>query len=204
MLAYFLILFALVLVNGLFAMAELAVFSSRATRLRQLAQGGSRGARAALRLLDDPTRFLSTVQFYITLIGVLAGVYSGPRFAQPLAAWLGRFDFLAPVTAYLDTMAYGIVVVGVTFLSLIIGELVPKRWALTNPEAIASIARAADGSARDREHAVRLGPAGLDRARRAAGRYPQVHEPRGQRGGDPLDDRRGDAHRASSTSPSTR
>ncbi len=138
MLAYFLILIALVLVNGLFAMAELAVFSSRVTRLRQLAQGGSRGARAALRLLDDPTRFLSTVQFYITLIGVLAGVYSGVRFAEPLAAWLAQLDMLVPVAKYLDTTAYGVVVVGVTFLSLVIGELVPKRWALTNPEAIAS------------------------------------------------------------------
>ncbi len=138
MLAYFLILTALILVNGLFAMAELAVFSSRVTRLRQLAQGGSRGARAALRLLDDPTRFLSTVQFYITLIGVLAGLYSGVQFAEPLAASLGRVELLAPVARYLDTTAYGIVVVGVTFLSLVFGELVPKRWALTNPEAIAS------------------------------------------------------------------
>jgi putative hemolysin len=138
MLAHFLILVALILVNGLFAMAELSLFSSRATRLRQLGQEGSRGARAALRLLDDPTRFLSTVQFYITLIGVLAGVYSGARFAAPLADWLARFELLAPVVRYLDTTAYGIVVVGVTFLSLIIGELVPKRWALTNPEAIAA------------------------------------------------------------------
>ena len=138
MLAYFLILFALILVNGLFAMAELSLFSSRSTRLRQLAQEGSRGARAALRLLDDPTRFLSTVQFFITLIGVLAGVYSGARFAAPLADWLSRFEFLLPVAPYLDTTAYGLVVVGVTFLSLVIGELVPKRWALTNPELIAS------------------------------------------------------------------
>ncbi len=138
MLAYFLILLALILVNGLFAMAELAMFSSRITRLRELAQGGSRGARAALRLLDDPTRLLSTVQIYITLIGVLAGLYSGVQFAEPLAAWLARFDALSPVVPYLDTTAYGIVVVGVTFLSLVIGELVPKRWALTNPEAIAA------------------------------------------------------------------
>jgi putative hemolysin len=138
MLAYFLILTALILVNGLFAMAELAVFSSRVTRLKQLAQGGSRGARAALRLLDDPTRFLSTAQFYITLIGVLAGLYSGLQFAEPVAVSLGHVELLAPVAQYLDTAAYGIVVVGVTFLSLVFGELVPKRWALTNPEAIAS------------------------------------------------------------------
>jgi putative hemolysin len=139
MLSYLLILLALLLANGLFAMAELALFSSRATRLRQLAKGGSRGARAALRLLDDPTRFLSTAQFYITLIGVVAGVYSGVQFAGPLAAWLARFEALAPVARHLDAAAYGIVVVGVTFLSLVIGELVPKRWALTNPEAIASL-----------------------------------------------------------------
>jgi len=138
MLAYFLILMALILVNGLFAMAELAVFSSRATRLRQLAQGGSGGARAALRLLDDPTRFLSTVQIGITLIGVLAGLYSGLHFAAPLAAWLAGFELLVPVAEYLETAAYGIVVVAVTFLSLVIGELVPKRFALAHAEAIAS------------------------------------------------------------------
>jgi putative hemolysin len=137
MLAYFLILLALVLVNGLFAMAELAVFSSRATRLRQLAKS-SGGARAAVRLLDDPTKFLSTVQFYITLIGVAMGVYSGVHFAEPLAAWLAHFEPLAPVAEYLDTASYVAVVVGVTYLSLVIGELVPKRWALTNPEKIAS------------------------------------------------------------------
>ena len=138
MLAYFLILASLVLVNGLFAMAELALFSSRATRLRELTKGGSRGARAALRLLEDPTRFLSTVQFYITMIGVGMGVYSGARFAIPLAASLAEIDGLAPVLQYLDTAAYFVVVVAVTYLSLVIGELVPKRWALTNPELIAS------------------------------------------------------------------
>ncbi|HET8691268.1 MAG TPA: hemolysin family protein [Steroidobacteraceae bacterium] len=138
MLAYFLVLVALILVNGLFAMAELSLFSSRSTRLKQLAREGRRGARAALRLLEDPTRFLSTVQFYITLIGVLAGVYSGARFAEPLAAWLRGIGTLGPVEPYLDTAAYAIVVVGVTFLSLVVGELVPKRWALTNPEGIAA------------------------------------------------------------------
>ena len=139
MLAYFLILLLLILVNGLFAMAELAVFSSRPTRLRQMADGGSRGARAALRLLEEPTRFLSTVQIGITLIGVLAGVYSGARFAAPLGEWLAGFGRLAPIVEYTDTIAYGIVVVLVTYLSLVIGELVPKRWALTNPEAMAAL-----------------------------------------------------------------
>lgn len=138
MLAYFLILLALILVNGLFAMAELAVFSSRGTRLKQLAAAGSGGARAALRLLDEPTKFLSTVQFYITLIGVAMGVYSGVHFAEPLADWLAELAILAPVVQYLDTASYVVVVVAVTYLSLVIGELVPKRWALTNPEAMAA------------------------------------------------------------------
>lgn len=138
MLAYFLILFALVLANGLFAMAELALFSSRRTRLRELADRGSRGARAALRLLDDPTRFLSTIQIFITLIGVALGAYSGVQFAEPLAAWLAHFELLAPLADYLDSTAFVLVVVAVTFLSLVIGELVPKRWALSNPELIAA------------------------------------------------------------------
>jgi putative hemolysin len=138
MIGDFLLLLLLVCINGLFAMAELAIFSSRPTRLREQANRGSGGARAALRLLDHPTRFLSSVQIGITLIGVLSGVYSGARFAAPLAGWLAHFAWLAPVTEYLDTAAYAIVVVGVTFLSVVIGELVPKRWALTNPEAIAS------------------------------------------------------------------
>jgi putative hemolysin len=138
MIGDFLLLLLLVCVNGLFAMAELATFSSRPTRLKELANRGSGGARAALRLLEHPTRFLSSVQIGITLIGVLSGVYSGAHFAAPLADWLAAFGLLAPVARYLDTTAYAIVVVGVTFLSVIIGELVPKRWALTNPEAIAA------------------------------------------------------------------
>jgi putative hemolysin len=138
MIGDFLLLLLLVCINGLFAMAELATFSSRPTRLREQANRGSGGARAALRLLEHPTRFLSSVQIGITLIGVLSGVFSGARFAAPLAGWLAHFALLAPVTEYLDTAAYAIVVVGVTFLSVVIGELVPKRWALTNPEFIAS------------------------------------------------------------------
>ena len=134
MVAEFLILLALLLVNGLFAMAELAVVSSRRTRLQQLADEGSRGAREALTLLDEPTRFLSTVQIGITLIGVLAGVYSGANFAEPLEHWLEATGLMP---GYAGPVAYGAVVVSVTYLSLVIGELVPKRWALGRPEAIA-------------------------------------------------------------------
>ena len=135
MLAQVLILLALLALNGLFAMAELGIVSSRRIRLKQMADKGSKGARAALRLLDEPTRFLSTVQIGITLIGVLAGVYSGANFAGPLEAWLGTLPLLAE---YAETVAYVIVVIAVTYLSLIIGELVPKRWALGHPEAIAA------------------------------------------------------------------
>ena len=134
MLVQFLILLLLLCINGLFAMAELAVVSSRRIRLKQMADQGSMGARSALKLLEEPTRFLSTVQIGITLIGVLAGVYSGANFAQPLEAWLARLPLFAQ---YAETTAYVIVVMGVTYLSLIVGELVPKRWALGHPESIA-------------------------------------------------------------------
>jgi putative hemolysin len=136
MLAHVFILLLLIAVNGLFAMAELAVVSSRRTRLEQLAEEGSRGARAALRLLDDPTRFLSAVQIGITLIGVLAGVYSGVTFAEPLGRWLSRWSLIAP---WAETGAYVVVVIGVTYLSVVLGELVPKRWAMTHPEGTATL-----------------------------------------------------------------
>ncbi len=134
MLVQFLILLALLALNGLFAMAELAIVSSRRIRLKQMADKGSKGARAALKLMEEPTRFLSTVQIGITLIGVLAGVYSGANFAGPLGERLAGIPWLA---AYAETVAYVLVVMGVTYLSLIIGELVPKRWALGHPEGIA-------------------------------------------------------------------
>ena len=135
MLVQVLILLAFIALNGLFAMAELAIVSSRRIRLKQMADKGSLGARAALKLMEEPTRFLSTVQIGITLIGVLAGVYSGANFAGPLEAWLATIPLLAQ---YAETIAYVIVVVGVTYLSLIVGELVPKRWALGHPEAVAA------------------------------------------------------------------
>jgi putative hemolysin len=135
MLAQFLILLLLLALNGLFAMAEFAVVSSRRIRLKQMADAGSKGARAALKLLEEPTRFLSAVQIGITLIGVLAGVYSGANFAGPLAAWISGW---MPWPEHADTVAYVVVVVGVTYLSLIIGELVPKRWALSHPESFAA------------------------------------------------------------------
>lgn len=126
---------ALTLINGLLAMSELAVVSSRRSRLKHLADRGSRGARAAMRLADDPSRFLSTVQFGITLVGILAGAYSGATLAQRLGKWLDDFAFIAP---YGEDVGLGVTVLAITYLSLILGELVPKRIALAFPEGVAA------------------------------------------------------------------
>nr|WP_294848570.1 hemolysin family protein [uncultured Sphingomonas sp.] len=126
---------ALVALNGVFAMSELAIVSSREARLKALAKGGSSGAKAALKLAAEPGRFLSTVQIGITLIGILAGAYSGASLGKPVAQRLAALG-LSPDTA--DTVGFGLVIVGTTFISLIIGELVPKQFALRNPEPIAA------------------------------------------------------------------
>jgi putative hemolysin len=131
-----LIVLLLILVNGLFAMAEMALVSARRARLKHAADSGNKGARAALALAESPSRFLSTTQVGITLIGVLAGAFGGATLSDNLSAWLsGR---IPAVARYADAMAIGGVVVSITFLSLILGELVPKRLALSRPEAIAS------------------------------------------------------------------
>ena len=135
----------LILVNGFLAMAELAVVSARRARLQAMARRAgnvqapnmlARGARIALLLAADPGRFLSAVQTGITLVGILAGAYSGATLADPFGHWLAnRFPFLAGIAEHL---AFGLVVGCVTYLSLIIGELVPKQLALKNPERIAA------------------------------------------------------------------
>jgi putative hemolysin len=128
-----LVIVLLILLNGFFAMSELAVLSSRRALLEHMAEEKkSRGARAALKLLEDPTRFLSTAQTGITLIGVFAGAYSGATLAEPLAGiFSGLGDYAYPV-------ALAVVVVLITYLSLLIGELVPKRMAFNNPERVAA------------------------------------------------------------------
>jgi putative hemolysin len=131
-----LIVLFLTLMNGMLAMSELAVVSSRKSRLKHLANQGRRGARAALRLIDDPSRFLSTVQIGITLVGIIAGAFSGATLGQRLGVWLNTFPLISP---YGNSVGIGITVVGITYLSLIIGELVPKRIALAQPERIASL-----------------------------------------------------------------
>jgi putative hemolysin len=127
---------ALTVLNGLFAMSETAMVSVRRARLRERAQGGDRGARAALELAEEPNRFLSTVQIGISLIGVLAGAFGGAALAGPLAEVLRAVPILAP---YADLVAFAVVVGAITYLSLVIGELVPKRMALGAPEAVASL-----------------------------------------------------------------
>jgi putative hemolysin len=129
------VIVVLALLNGLLAMSETALVSSRKARLKQRAEAGDRGARAALRLAESPNRFLSTVQIGISLVGVLAGAFGGATLARPLADTLRAVPALAP---YAGPVAFGTVVVAITYLSLIIGELVPKRLALSGAEAVAS------------------------------------------------------------------
>jgi len=129
----------LILLNGFFAMSELAIVSARRARLQHMAQSGTRGARRALRLAEDPTNFLSTVQVGITLVGIFAGAYGGATLAEPLAAALATVPQLGEMA---DDLALGIVIVAITYLSLIAGELVPKRIALNNAEGIAAFVAA--------------------------------------------------------------
>lgn len=126
----------LLVLNGVFAMSELAVVSSRRAKLQSRADRGDKGAAAALALSDNPTRFLAAVQVGITLIGILAGAFGQATIAAELDAILERTPALQP---YSEALATGIVVVILTYLSLIVGELVPKRFALAFPETIAAL-----------------------------------------------------------------
>lgn len=128
------VVFLLFLVNGFFAMSEMAIVSSRRARLQALVDQDVRGAARALKLTEDATGFLSTVQIGITLVGIFAGAYSGATLSEPLAEQLAKIPALAGSA---DQLAIVLVVVGVTYFSLIIGELVPKRIALANAERIA-------------------------------------------------------------------
>ncbi len=136
----------LIVVNGLLAMSELAIVSSRPARLAALADKGVSGSRQALVLASDPGRFLSTVQIGITLVGVLSGAFSGATLGQRLTAWLIE---LGLGKGFADTLGVGAVVGLITYASLIVGELVPKQIALRNPESIAvKVAPAMTGLAR--------------------------------------------------------
>jgi putative hemolysin len=130
----FLILLFIV-INGIFVMSEMAIASSRQARLQQRINDGDKKAHAALKLNQEPNMFLATVQIGITLISVLTGVVGGATFAEPLGKVLANVSFLS---RYSESIALGIVVVSITTISIIIGELLPKRIALHNPELFAS------------------------------------------------------------------
>ena len=130
------IILALIVLNGVFAMSELAVVSSRKARLEAMARTGRSGAKTALALAGDPGKFLSCVQIGITLIGILAGAYSGASLGEPTAARLARFG-LAPDAA--QALGWVLVIGITTYANLVIGELVPKQFALRSPETIAAL-----------------------------------------------------------------
>ena len=128
------IILALIGLNGVFAMSELAIVSARRPRLQAMAKVGKRGARAALELSADPGRFLSTVQIGITGIGVLAGAFSGDKLGTPLGLYLAALGLDGEIA---QNAGFAIAIVLTTYVSLIIGELVPKQYALRNPEPLA-------------------------------------------------------------------
>ena len=129
------VILLLIMVNGLFAMSEIAIVSVRKPRLQQRAEKGDKKAQLALSLADDPEDFLSTVQIGITLIGIVAGVFGGATLAQDLAVLL---ESVGLSLRYSNTVAAAIVVSIITYLSLVIGELLPKNLALQNAERVAT------------------------------------------------------------------
>jgi putative hemolysin len=133
----FLLLLVLIALNGVFAMSEMAVVSSRKARLQQWADEDRPGALAALALANDPSRFLATIQVGITVIGITSGAFGEASYASGLAAWLSGWPALA---AHAEALALALVVAAIAFVALIAGELVPKRLALANPEWLASLA----------------------------------------------------------------
>ncbi|MBI2512244.1 MAG: HlyC/CorC family transporter [Opitutae bacterium] len=127
-----LVIALLLLINGLFALAEIALVSSRKSRLKTLAEKGNPRAQLALSQAENPTKFLSTVQFGVTLSGIAAGAFSGAALARELNHWLlARFPAAAEYSNY---VSFGSVVLGITFFTIVLGELVPKRLGLANPE----------------------------------------------------------------------
>jgi putative hemolysin len=129
-----LIIIGLVLLNGIFSMSEMSLVSSRKFKLENAKKKGSEGAKAALELSENPTKFLSTVQIGITLIGILLGVYSGENLTNDVDLFFSKFEI---ISAYSHQIAVGVVVVFVTYISIVLGELLPKRLGMTFPESIA-------------------------------------------------------------------
>ena len=130
------IILLLIVLNGVFAMSEIAVVSSRKARLQRMAEDGSQGAAAALKLHSEPSRFLSTIQVGITSIGILSGAVGEAALADPLTQWLSQFPLLGESAR---VIALSLTVVLLTYMSVVVGELVPKQLALLGPEGIASL-----------------------------------------------------------------
>ncbi|MDO8366881.1 MAG: hemolysin family protein [Saprospiraceae bacterium] len=131
----YIIILSLTLLNGLFAMTEIALVSSSKFKLEGKAKKGNKGAAMALELMASPTRLLSTVQIGITLIGILLGIYSGEKLTSGLQHFLEQIDIIRP---YANSIAIGLVVLGITFVSIVLGELLPKRIGMTFPETVAT------------------------------------------------------------------
>jgi putative hemolysin len=129
----FIVILLLILLNGVFAMYEIALISSRRTRLEEKADAGSRGAKTALDLLDNPQEFLSTIQIGITLIGIISGAYAGVEIADDLTPYIASVPMFSSAAAFISI---AIVVFAVTYFSIVLGELVPKSIALEHPEKI--------------------------------------------------------------------
>ncbi|MBN1483148.1 MAG: HlyC/CorC family transporter [Chloroflexia bacterium] len=170
-----LVIVLLIIINGVFAMSEIAVVSARPVRLQQRADAGDKGARIALDLANTPNQFLSTVQIGITLIGILAGAFAGATLAEELAAGLSRIRLLAP---YSESIGVSVVVVAITYLSLVVGELAPKRIAMNNAERIAStVAPWMRRLSRIASPAVRLLSFSTEMVLRALGIRPSLEKP---------------------------
>jgi len=170
-----LILLFLLIANGVFAMSEIAIVSARKARLQQWANEGNTKARAALDLANAPNQFLATIQIGITLVGILAGAFGSATLAKELAVVLNDLPLLAP---YSQAISFGVVVISITYLSLIVGELVPKRLALNSPERIASaIASPMRGLSHLAYPAVRLLSISTDAVLRLLGIQPTAEPP---------------------------
>src|SRR5262245_37616413 len=132
----FLILILLLLLNGAFALAEMSIVSSRRPRLKAMADRGNRGAKIALRLLEDPSQLLSTVQIGITAVSVIIGAYGATELSDNFARWIA--PMIPGFAQYAPEIAFTVVIVFTTVLSLMLGELIPKRIALAAPEVLAT------------------------------------------------------------------
>jgi putative hemolysin len=169
------LIFLLILANGLLSLSEMAIVASRRARLQRQAGTGDKKAEEALKLSQDPADFLSTVQIGITSIGVLAGVFGGATIAEHISTWLGQFARLAP---YSRGISVGIVVLVITYFTLVLGELAPKRLALNNPERIArQIARPMRNLARLFSPLVRLLSVSTNGVLRLLGVRPSTEPP---------------------------